>query len=167
MNIPVRKSLTTVWAPKPIATPTIEVPAMNGARLTRSSLRMSRKQITKIVADVADFSTELSVAARCARRSESNPDDSRNDDAWMRSLKGRSSRGVSPRTGLTARSMVRRARDRTTSPMKMMTTMRIGASMRTALWSSQNRGRASGRGAVLLIRSTMPCPAMTGRDRPV
>ena len=33
MNMPDRKSLTMFWAPKPTATPTSEVPAMNGARL--------------------------------------------------------------------------------------------------------------------------------------
>ena len=71
MNMPDRKSLTMFCAPKPRATPTIDVPAMNGARSMRSSLSTSRNAITKMMADTADFSTDPSVAARWRRRSDS------------------------------------------------------------------------------------------------
>ena len=106
-------------APKPSATPTIDVPAMNGARSICSSLRISRNAMTRIVNEIADFSTEPIVAARCVRRSDSSPVDSRNALASMRSLNGRRMRGTSPpAAGRTRRSIIRRSSARMSRPRR-------------------------------------------------
>src|SRR5918997_919397 len=42
MKMPARKSLTRLWAPKPIATPAMPAPAMRGPRFTPSSARIDR-----------------------------------------------------------------------------------------------------------------------------
>ena len=98
--------------------------------------------MTKSVNDTADFSTEPSVAARCVRRSDSSPADSRNELFSMRSLNGRRMRGTSP-----TRPAAPRGRSSGGGPpaaisaTTMITTIRIGISISHLLWSSRNFGR--------------------------
>ena len=77
MNSPEMKSLTSVWAPKPSATPTIPAEAMSGAMSMPSSERIISEAIVKMIPVEVLLSTDAIVSSRCLRRSEPSADDSK------------------------------------------------------------------------------------------
>ena len=90
MKMPERKSLTSVWAPKPMAMPAMPAPAMSGPRLMPSSPRTIIAAIVQMTVDASDRRTIPRVWARAAARRECEPVSSSGTGARRRMLRIRS-----------------------------------------------------------------------------